>query len=213
MISSPSDETHRDETPRDETHRDETHRDETPRERPAVPPALRRADSLVLVNTGDGKGKSSAAFGVMGRAWARGWRVSVVQFLKSGKWQSGERKLAEHLGIEWQSLGDGFTWESRDIDETVAKGRHAWEVARTKITSGDYQLVILDEMTYALVYGWIDLDDVLEVIAHRPRSTNLIITGRRAPAELLDVADTATEMRVIKHAYDQGIRAMKGIEY
>lgn len=198
-------------TPRDENPT--VARDEAPRERPAAPPTLRRADSLVLVNTGDGKGKSSAAFGVMGRAWARGWRVSVVQFLKSGKWQSGERKLAEHLGIEWQSLGDGFTWESRDIDETVAKGRHAWEVARAKITSGDYQLVILDEMTYALVYGWIDLDDVLGVIAGRPRSTNVIITGRNAPAELLDLADTATEMRVVKHAYDQGIRAMKGIEY
>src|SRR5262249_51024341 len=91
---------------------------------------MARAESIVLVNTGYGKGKSSAAFGVMGRGWARGWRVGVVQFIKGGKWQTGERKLADHLGIEWHTLGDGFTWESTDMDETVAKGRHAWEVAR-----------------------------------------------------------------------------------
>jgi cob(I)alamin adenosyltransferase len=187
--------------------------DEAPRKAPDAPQELRRADSLVLVNTGDGKGKSSAAFGVMGRAWARGWRVCVVQFLKSGKWQSGEHKLAVHLGIEWYSLGDGFTWESTDMDETEMKGRHAWEAARAKITSGEYELVILDEMTYAITYGWIDVAEVVRVIQDRPRKTNVIITGRNAPAELLAVADTATEMRMIKHAYEQGIRAMKGIEY
>jgi len=187
--------------------------EEAPRQAPETPKKLRRADSLVLVNTGAGKGKSSAAFGVMGRAWARGWRVCVVQFLKSGKWQSGEHKLAIHLGIEWQSLGDGFTWESTDMEETEAKGRHAWEVARAKINSGDYELVILDEMTYAMTYGWIDVAEVVRVIQDRPRKTNVVITGRNAPAELLAIADTATEMRVIKHAYDQGIRAMKGIEY
>ncbi|NNN09206.1 MAG: cob(I)yrinic acid a,c-diamide adenosyltransferase [Acidimicrobiaceae bacterium] len=184
-----------------------------PRTAPDTPQELRRADSLVLINTGDGKGKSSAAFGVMGRAWARGWRVSVVQFLKSGKWQSGEHKLALHLGIEWQSLGDGFTWESNDMDETEAKGRYAWEVARTKIGSGDYQLIILDEITYAINYGWIDVDDVVRVIEDRPRKTNVVITGRNAPSQLIDIANTVTEMRVVKHAYDQGIRAMKGIEY
>lgn len=186
---------------------------EAPREAPATPDTLRRAESLILINTGDGKGKSSAAFGVMGRAWARGWRVCVVQFLKSGKWQSGEHKLATHLGIEWHSLGDGFTWESTDIDETAAKARHAWSVAREKIASGTYQLVILDEVTYAVNYGWIDVADVVATLTERPAKTNVILTGRNAPEELLALADTATEMRVIKHAYDQGIRAMKGIEY
>lgn len=184
-----------------------------PRHAPEVPKELKRADSLVLINTGDGKGKSSAAFGVMGRAWARGWRICVVQFLKSGKWRSGEHKLAMHLEIEWQSLGDGFTWESTDMDETEAKGRHAWEIARARIESGDYELVILDEMTYAINYGWIDIDEVIRVIQNRPRKTNVIITGRNAPAQLTAIADTVTEMRMIKHAYDQGIRAMKGIEY
>src|SRR5213080_3868737 len=106
---------------------------------------MARAESIVLVNTGHGKGKSSAAFGVMGLAWARGWRVAVVQFIKGGGWKTGERKLADHLGIEWHTLGDGFTWESTDMDETVAKGRQAWELAQDKLASGDYDLLILDE--------------------------------------------------------------------
>ncbi len=185
----------------------------TPRKPPASPASLRRASSLVLVNTGHGKGKSSAAFGVMGRAWARGWRVCVVQFVKGGKWTVGERKLAEHLGIEWHTLGDGFTWESTDIDETMAKGRHAWEVAKQKLAGGEHEMVILDEVTYAVSYGWVDVQAVVEGIVGRAPKTNVIITGRDAPPELIDIADTATEMRVIKHAYQQGIRAMKGIEY
>ena len=183
-----------------------------PHEAPAAP-ALHRATSVVLVNTGNGKGKSSAAFGVMGRAWARGWRVCVVQFLKSGKWRSGEHKLAEHLGIEWQSLGDGFTWESTDLDETAAKGRHAWEVARDKLASGAYQLLILDELTYAVTYGWVPIDEVVAGLEARAPGTNVVVTGRDAPPELVDIADTVTEMRKVKHAYDQGIRASKGIEY
>ena len=183
------------------------------REVPDKPASLVNADSVVIVNTGHGKGKSSAAFGVMGRAWARGWRVVVIQFVKSGKWQVGERKLAEHLGIEWLTMGDGFTWESTDIDETVAKGRHAWEVAMTKLTSGEYDLVILDEVTYAMSYGWIDVGVVVNAVVGRASKTNVIITGRDAPQELIDVADTVTEMTMIKHAYQQGIRAKKGIEY
>lgn len=186
---------------------------EIPRKAPAPRATLRRAESLIVLNTGDGKGKSSAAFGVMGRAWARGWHVCVVQFLKSGKWQSGEHKLATHLGVEWHSLGDGFTWESTDIDETAAKARNAWDVARDKIASGAYQLVILDEVTYAINYGWIDVADVVAALTGRPTKTNIILTGRKAPDELVAIAHTATEMRVIKHAYDQGIRALKGIEY
>jgi cob(I)alamin adenosyltransferase len=180
---------------------------------PESPKKLIRAESIVIVNTGNGKGKSSAAFGVMGRAWARGWRVVVVQFIKSGKWQVGEKKLAEHLGIEWQTMGDGFTWESTDIDETIAKGEHAWEVAKTKLASGDYDMVILDEVTYAMNYGWVDVSDVVRAITSRAAKTNVIITGRNAPQEIIDVADTVTEMQVVKHAYQKGIRAKKGIEY
>ncbi len=172
-----------------------------------------RLDSLVVLNTGHGKGKSSAAFGMMGRAWARGWHVGVVQFVKSGKWKVGERKLADHLGIDWQTLGDGFTWESTDLDETAAKGRHAWQVARAKLASGDYDMLILDEVTYAVNYGWVPIEEVVAGIKDRAPRTNVVITGRDAPDELVEVADTATEMRKIKHVYDRGVRAVKGIEY
>ncbi len=174
---------------------------------------MARAESIVLLNTGHGKGKSSAAFGVMSRGWARGWRVAVVQFVKGGKWKTGERKLADHLGVEWHTLGDGFTWESTDMDETSAKGRHAWEVAREKLGSGDYQLVILDELTYAVNYGWVPVGEVVQGVRQRAPRTNVVITGRDAPPELVDLADTATEMRKLKHAYDGGIKAIKGIEY
>jgi cob(I)alamin adenosyltransferase len=174
---------------------------------------MARAESIVLVNTGHGKGKSSAAFGVMGRGWARGWTVGVVQFIKGGKWKVGERKLADHLGIEWHTLGDGFTWESTDMDETIAKGRHAWSVAADKLASGDYQLLILDELTYAVKYGWVDVADVVSAVQGRAPKTNVVITGRDAPEELIQIADTVTEMRKVKHAYDEGIKAIKGIEY
>jgi len=180
-------------------------------EGPAEPEG--RVASLVLVNTGHGKGKSSSAFGVMGRAWARGWTVAVVQFVKSGKWKVGERKLAEHLGIEWSTMGDGFTWESTDLDETAAKGRHAWELSRVKLASGDYDLLILDELTYAITYGWIDVADVVAGITARAPKTNVVITGRDAAPELIEIADTVTEMRKVKHAYDRGIKARKGIEF
>jgi cob(I)alamin adenosyltransferase len=174
---------------------------------------MARADSIVLLNTGHGKGKSSSAFGVMGRGWARGWRVGVVQFIKSGKWKTGERKLADHLGVEWHTLGDGFTWESTDLDETAAKGRHAWEVANEKLASGDYDLLILDELTYAVKYGWVSVEDVVAGIRARSPKTNVVMTGRDAAPELIEVADTVTEMRKVKHAYDEGIGAKKGIEY
>ena len=176
-------------------------------------PARVRVDSIVLVNTGDGKGKSSAAFGVMGRGWARGWRVGVVQFMKAGKWNAGERKLADHLGIDWWTLGDGFTWESEDLDESAAKNRHAWEVARSKLASGAYDLLILDELTYVVNYGWVSAGDVVDGITERWPKTNVVITGRDAPPEVVEIADTVTEMSVVKHAYQQGITAMKGIEY
>jgi len=172
-----------------------------------------RAQSVVVVNTGNGKGKSSSAFGVMGRGWARGWTVGVVQFIKGGKWNTGERKLADHLGIEWHTLGDGFTWESEDLDETAAKGRHAWEVAAQLMGSGQFQLLILDELTYAVKYGWVPVEEVVAALGSRAPKTNIVITGRDAPQEIIEVADTVTEMRKIKHAFDQGVTAIKGIEY
>jgi cob(I)alamin adenosyltransferase len=177
------------------------------------PKERRRVDSVLIVNTGDGKGKSTAAFGVMARGWARGWRVGVVQFMKSGEWKVGEKKLADHLGVDWWTLGDGFTWESTDLDESAAINVHAWGVARGKLASGDYDLLVLDELTYIVNYGWVSVAEVVEGIEARWPKTNVVVTGRDAPPELVEIADTVTEMRLVKHAYEKGVRAMKGIEY
>lgn len=175
--------------------------------------ALRRADSLVLVHTGDGKGKSSSAFGVVMRSVARGWPVGVVQFLKSGNWHTGEEKVATDLGVQWFAIGEGFTWDSEDLSVDEAVARTAWDRAAELLASGEVRLLVLDEITYPMNWGWIDRDAVVEAIARRHRTTNVICTGRDAPTALVDLADTATEMRVLKHAYDAGIRAMKGIDY
>lgn len=172
-----------------------------------------RKKSLVLLNTGDGKGKTSAAIGVMCRGWARGWKVTVVQFIKGGKWKTGEHKVAEQLGVDWHELGDGFTWESDDLDETAAKAQAAWVAAKDRIGSGDYDLVICDEITYSVTFGWVPVDDIVATIQQRPDHVNVVLTGRDAAPELVDLADTATEMRKLKHVYDQGVQAKKGIEY
>ena len=169
--------------------------------------------SIVIINTGDGKGKSSSAFGVMGRAWARGWRTCVIQCVKSGDWHTGEQKLAVHLGIEWHAMGDGFTWESDDLEKTAELGRGAWERGRAALASGDYDLVILDELTYTMHFGWVPVDDVVRGVAGRHPRTNVVITGRNAPAELIGIADTVTDMQMVKHAYQQGIRARRGLEF
>ena len=182
-----------------------------PREQP--PRATVRASSIVIVNTGDGKGKSTAAFGTMLRAVARGWKVCVIQFIKSARWKVGERDTAEGIGVEWWTLGDGFTWDSRSMEKTEAVAREGWRVAMEKIQSGAYQLVVLDEVTYPINWGWIPVGEVLAVIASRPAGVNLILTGRDAPQSLVDVADTVTEMRSRKHAFDRGVRAMRGIDF
>jgi cob(I)alamin adenosyltransferase len=177
------------------------------------PAAHRRVPSLVLVNTGDGKGKSTAAFGTALRAVARGWKVGVIQFLKSGEWKVGEESIGRRLGIDWWALGDGFTWDSEDMEESEAIAREAWASARERIESDEYDLLILDEITYPVNWGWIEVDELLSVIAARPDRLNLILTGRDAPAELVQVADTVTEMKKVKHAYDEGIMARRGIDY
>jgi len=169
--------------------------------------------SLVLVNTGDGKGKSTAAFGVVMRGVARDWKVCVVQFIKSGKWKVGEEKVARRLGVDWLKGGDGFTWESPDLDQSEGRARAAWQLAAASITGGEYQLVVLDEITYPMNWGWIDGNEVVETIRNRPDRVNIVATGRDAPAELVEVADTVTEMVKVKHAYDRGIRARRGLDF
>lgn len=179
---------------------------------PPPSPSAAPATSLVLVNTGSGKGKSTAAFGTALRAVARGWRVCVIQFVKSGKWKVGEEKVGRELGMEWWSIGDGFTWNSKDMDETQAIAVTAWETAERKIASGDYDMVVLDEVTYPINWGWVDGARVVRAIEQRPPHVNVIATGRDAPAELVAVADTVTEMVKIRHAFDRGIKARRGID-
>lgn len=177
------------------------------------PDGLRRAPSLVLVNTGPGKGKTTAALGVIARAVARDWRVGVVQFLKSGTWRTGEEQLFRRLGVDWWAIGEGFTWESEDLSVDEAVAARAWEHARGLIRAGDHQLVVLDEVTYPVNWGWIDLHDVVATIRGRPTHVNVILTGRDAPAAIVELADTVTEMNQVKHAYEAGIRAKKGIDF
>jgi cob(I)alamin adenosyltransferase len=172
-----------------------------------------RQRSLVLVNTGDGKGKSTAAFGVVMRGVARGWRVCVIQFIKSDKWKVGEEKVARSLGVDWLKGGDGFTWESPDLDESRGRAVAAWELAAATIAAGGHELVVLDEVTYPVNYGWIAIDDVLNAIRSRPEHVNIVATGRNAPGQLVELADTVTEMRKVKHAFDRGIRARRGLDF
>ena len=185
----------------------------------APPTALRERrkrahkDSLVLVNTGNGKGKSSAAFGVALRAVARGWRVRVVQFLKSGEWKTGEATLLPQLGVEWWEAGDGFTWDSEDLDESQALAMAAWEQTKRRLQDDTLDLLVLDEVTYPVNWGWIDLDDVVAAIRDRAPGVHVVLTGRDCPRELIEIADTVTEMREVKHAFSQGVMARRGIDY
>jgi len=169
---------------------------------------------LVIVNTGNGKGKSTSAFGLLLRAWGRGFRVCVVQFIKAETGQWGEIKAAKKLGIDWSTTGDGFTWTSRDMDETVARALNGWELAKEKITSKNYDVIILDEFTYAMHFGWLDTNQVIGWLkANKPEELHLVITGRDASPELMDYADLVTEMVEVKHPYQKGIKAQPGIEF
>ena len=186
---------------------------ETPPSENPIPDGGGRANSLVLVNTGDGKGKSSAAFGVMVRGLAMEWNVCVVQFVKSGDWKVGEEKLGRQLGVDWHSVGEGFTWDSDNLDHDKAIAAAGWAEAAEIINAGDHKLVILDEITYLMNWSWVDSDAVIETIRNRPDHVNIVATGRDAPDALIEVADTVTEMVKVKHAYDTGILAKRGIDY
>ena len=169
---------------------------------------------LVLVHTGDGRGKSTSAFGVILRMLGRRKRVALIQFLKHEGGQWGEVRALRQLGLEPIKTGDGFTWTSKDLDETQARALHGWSRAQESIVSEEYDLVVLDEFTYLLDFGWLDTDDVINWFkARKPPRLHLLITGRNAPAALIDYADTVTEMVKVKHAFDAGIKARAGIEF
>lgn len=182
-----------------------------PAEKPYDKPQGERR-GLIIVNTGDGKGKSTAAFGLALRAHGRGKAVKIFQFMKVPTARFGEHRMFEQLGLEVEGLGDGFSWKSQDLDHSAQLARDGWQKAKAAILSGDYFMVTLDEITYPLIYGWLPLEEVLETLRARPVDVHVVLTGRRAPPELIALADTVTEMTLIKHAFRAGIPAQRGIE-
>ncbi len=169
---------------------------------------------LLIINTGDGKGKSTAALGILLRAWGRGMRVGMFQFLKSGAADYGEYQAAQKLGIEIASLGDGCSWESKDWEVSREVNLAAWEKVREKITSGGYDVLVLDEFTFLLHFGWLDAAETVRwILQSKPPTLHLIITGRYAPQELISAADLVTEMLEVKHHYkEQGLISQPGID-
>ncbi len=167
---------------------------------------------LLMINTGDGKGKSTAAFGLALRAHGRGKSVRFFQFMKVAPARFGEHRSFDRLGLKIEGLGDGFSWKSRDLEHSAQLARDGWSRAEAAIRGGEHFLVVLDEITYPLLYGWQPLEPVVKCLRERPAATTVLLTGRRAPAELIEIADTVTEMRKIKHHYDAGVPAQRGIE-
>ena len=175
---------------------------------------IRNQKGLVIVNTGDGKGKTTAALGVILRSWGRGFRICMIQFIKPDNSNTGEFIAAEKMAIEWHRCGDGFIWLSKNEDESIALARNGWQLAQEKISRGVYDLVVLDEFTYPLHFSWLDTNEVVDWLkANKLPDMHLIITGRNAPQNLIDYADLVTEMKLVKHPFNQGIKGQLGIEF
>jgi cob(I)alamin adenosyltransferase len=162
--------------------------------------------------TGNGKGKTSAALGTLMRAYGRGLKVAMLQFIKKKNSRFGEHIAAEELGVEIIPLGDGFTWRSDDLEKDRKIALECWEICKDKILNGDYDMIILDEMTYPITFGWLDAKDVLDVIQNRPKWMHVVITGRDAHERIIEAADTVTQMIEIKHHFKNGIKQQMGIE-
>ncbi|HUG61886.1 MAG TPA: cob(I)yrinic acid a,c-diamide adenosyltransferase [Methylomirabilota bacterium] len=168
---------------------------------------------LLIVNTGPGKGKSTAAFGLTVRALGHGWKVGVVQFGK-GAWETGERRVLERLGdVTWHTLGEGFTWETQDRARDVAAAERAWEVAKDLMADPAIRLVVLDELNIALRYEHLDLDAVVDALKQRRPDLHVVVTGRNAKPALIEAADLVTEMTSVKHHFAAGVKAQAGIEF
>ena len=173
-----------------------------------------RRQGVVLVHTGEGKGKSSSAFGMVFRAAGWDMKVCVIQFIK-GQWQTGEQKAAQRFdNIEWHAMGDGFTWDTKNPEQDIKTSREIWEFSKQKILSEEFDLVLLDEINYCCGYGWISGEEIAEFIQNdKPSWLHLVMTGRNAAQEVVDVAHTVTEMTPIKHAFQAGIKAEQGVEF
>ncbi|MDH6228754.1 MULTISPECIES: cob(I)yrinic acid a,c-diamide adenosyltransferase [Streptomyces] len=186
----------------------------------------RRNKPLLVVHTGDGKGKSTAAFGLALRGWNQGWRIGVFQFVKSAKWRIGEQTVLERLGrlheetgeggpVDWHKMGSGWSWTRKqgDAEDHAAAAVEGWAEIKRRLADETYDLLVLDEFTYPLAWGWIDVDDVVTTLRERPGRQHVVITGRRAAPELLEAADLVTEMTKVKHPMDAGQKGQRGIEW
>ena len=186
----------------------------------------RREQPLLMVHTGDGKGKSTAAFGLAIRAWNQGWNIGVFQFVKSAKWRIGEQTVLERLGalhqetgeggpVEWHKMGAGWSWSRKAGDETdhAAEAAEGWAEVKRRIAAQTHDLLILDEFTYLMEWGWVDVEDVVDTLSQRPGRQFVVVTGRRAHHRLVEVSDLVTEMTKVKHQMDRGQKGQRGIEW
>ena len=186
----------------------------------------RRNRPLLMVHTGDGKGKSTAAFGLALRGWNQGWRIGVFQFVKSAKWRIGEQTVLERLGrlhdeagdggpVEWHKMGAGWSWTRKqgDAEDHATAAAEGWQEIKRRLEAEAHDLLVLDEFTYPIQWGWVDIDDVVETLSRRPGNQHVIITGRRADPKLVEIADLVTEMTKVKHPMDAGQKGQKGIEW
>lgn len=186
----------------------------------------RRNRPLLMVHTGDGKGKSTAAFGLALRGWNQGWKIGVFQFVKSAKWRIGEQTVLERLGelheqtgeggpVEWHKMGSGWSWSKKHGDEEdhARAAAEGWQEIKRRLAAETHDLYVLDEFTYPIAWGWVDADDVAETLSGRPGRQHVVVTGRRAAPALLDVADLVTDMTKVKHPMDAGQKGQRGIEW
>jgi cob(I)alamin adenosyltransferase len=186
----------------------------------------RRHRPLLIVHTGDGKGRSTAAFGLALRGWNQGWSIGVFQFVKSAKWRIGEQSALESLAdlhaatgaggtVEWHKMGSGWSWSRKPgaDDDHAAAAREGWAEIKRRLTARTHTLYVLDEFTYPVNWGWVDVDDVVATLSARPGHQHVIITGRRADPKIIEIAQLVTEMTKIKHPFDSGQKGQRGIEW
>ena len=199
----------------DSAKQDQYHKIRMERKKAQIDASIERADGekgLLLVVTGNGKGKSTSSFGTVARALGHGMNVGVCQFIKSRTDTGEEAFFSEQLNCEWHVLGDGFTWDTQDRQQDIKTSKRGWEVAKKMLSDPSYDLVVLDELTYLLSYEYLDKDTVLNALMARPEMQHVMVTGRSASAELLDIADTVSHIKDEKHAYNKGIKAQKGVD-
>lgn len=174
--------------------------------------AAQQDKGLLLVITGNGKGKSTSGFGTVARAVGHGLKAAVVQYVK-GTWDCGERNLLEKNGVDFHVMGTGFTWETQNKETDIQAAQAAWQHSKTLLADPSIDLVLLDEITYMVTYKYIDLEEVLTALAERPKDQHVVITGRACHRAIIELADTVSEVRPVKHAFDNGVKAQKGVDW